>query len=62
MKTHIEVLCAYESATGLFPEPDESSLRNHNLAEVSISQQQIYAIGRDKRQLHPQPIFMMYFP
>jgi hypothetical protein len=62
MKAHIEVLCAYESAAGLFPEPDESSLRNHNLAEVSISQQQISAIGRDKGQLHPQPIFMMCFP
>lgn len=37
MKADSAVLCTYESAIGLFLEPDELSLRNHNLAEVSIS-------------------------
>jgi hypothetical protein len=47
MKTDIAVLCKYESATGLFPEPDESSLCNLNLAEDSISLMPISAIGLD---------------
>jgi hypothetical protein len=47
MKADIAVLCTYESATGLFPEPVEYSLRNHNLAEVSISLKPMSIIGHD---------------
>jgi hypothetical protein len=47
MKADIAVLFTYESATGLFPEPDESSLCNHNLAKVSISLIPISAVGLD---------------
>jgi hypothetical protein len=47
MKAKNAVPCTEAFATGPFPEPDESSLHNHNLAEVSMSQKPVSAIGHD---------------
>jgi hypothetical protein len=47
MRADSAVQCTYEPAIGLFPEPDEFILRDHNLAEVSTSLKPISTIGHD---------------
>jgi hypothetical protein len=47
MKADNTVPCTEEFATGPFSEPHECSLHNHNLAEVSMPQKPISAIGHD---------------